>query len=80
MSYTYVIIPVSELPKVDLTQTCITSMETLRFSNDGLFTFIDWLDAEPDFISNLLFEGPFNNDEMIQIVATPQWKSQVTEI
>lgn len=78
MNYIYIIISVSELPKVDLSQTCITSLETLQFSNDGLWTFIDWLDtqSEPNFLNSISFEGPYNNEQMIEILATPEWKPE----
>ena len=74
MNYIYVIFPTSELPLVDLSQTCITSMETLRFSQDGLLTFIDWLDETPDFVDQLTHTGFLSNDEMIEILATPEWQ------
>jgi hypothetical protein len=76
MNYIYVIFPTLELPLVDLSQTCITSMETLRFSKDGSLTFIDWLETQPtpDFIDQLTHTGFISNDEMIEILATPEWQ------
>ena len=38
----YLIIPVSEVPKVDFSQVCESSAETLRFSVSGDKTFVKW--------------------------------------
>lgn len=75
MSYTHIIIGTHQLSEVDLSQTCITSRETLYFSQDGTKTFIDWLGDTPNFVSLLQgYEGPYTDDEMSQILATPEWQ------
>lgn len=52
----YLIIPVSEIPKVDFSQVCETSPDTLRKSVDGTKTFVKWDQApynpEPYEITN----------------------------
>jgi len=79
MSYTHIIIPINQLSQVDLSQTCITSTETLYFSQDGTKTFIDWLGDTPNFVSLLeSYEGPFTDDEMREILATPEWQGEYT--
>ena len=79
MSYIYAIIPTDQLPKVDLSQTCITSLETLSYSLDGSKTYIDWLDETPDFITSIEgLEGFYTDDEMREILATPEWQSEET--
>ena len=42
MSRKYLIIPTSELSKVDFSQVCETSIETVRKSVDETKTFIKW--------------------------------------
>ena len=73
---TYLIIPVSELSKVDFSQVCETSAETLRKSVDETKTFIKWEGDEPSFVSNLTgTEGPYVKEEIITILATDVWLS-----
>lgn len=74
MNYIYIVIKTEDLPKVDLSKTCITSEDTLRFTQDGSFTFIDWIGETPDFVRHLDFEGPYNNDEMLHILQQPNWE------
>ena len=79
MSYIYAIIPTDQLPKVDLSQTCITSLETLSYSLDGSKTYIDWLGDTPDFITSIEgLEGFYTDDQMREILATPEWQSKET--
>ena len=74
MSYIYAIIPTDQLSKVDLSQTCITSLETLSYSLDKSKTFIDWLGDTPDFIPSIEgLEGFYTDDEMREILSTPEW-------
>jgi hypothetical protein len=71
----YLIFNVSELNKIDFEKIHETSLETLRYSADNSKTFIKWdNDLEPDFISNLLTkEGPYNQEEILQILSTDFW-------
>lgn len=71
----YLIFDVSELNKINFEKIHETSSETLRFSVDNSKTFIKWdNDIEPDFISGLLTkEGPFNHEEILQILSSDFW-------
>jgi hypothetical protein len=71
----YLIFNVSELNKIDFEKIHETSLETLRYSADNSKTFIKWdNDLEPDFISNLLTkEGPYIQEEILQILSTDFW-------
>jgi len=71
----YLIFNVSELNKIDFEKIHETSLETLRYSADNSKTFIKWdNDLEPDFIYNLLTkEGPYNQEEILQILSTDFW-------
>ena len=74
MSRKYLIIPTSELSKVDFSQVCETSIETVRKSVDETKTFIKWDGDEPAFVSNLTgTEGPYLKEEIITILATDVW-------
>ena len=76
MARKYLIIPTSELPKVDFSQICETSAETVRKSVDETKTFIKWDSDEPSFVSNLTeTEGPYTKEEIRTILATDVWTS-----
>ena len=76
MSRTYLVIPTSELSKVDFSQVCETSSETVRKSVDETKTFIKWDNTEPSFVSGITgTEGPYNNSEINTILATNVWTS-----
>ena len=66
---------VSELPNVDFTQVLETSADTVRKSIDETKTFIKW-DSEtiPSSVDSLTTkEGPYTYEEMLSILATPEW-------
>jgi hypothetical protein len=70
----YLIIPVTEISKVDFNQVCETSDETVRKSIDETKTFIKWDDQEPSFINELEgTEGPYNHEEILVILSTEEW-------
>ena len=70
----YLIIPVSELKKVDFTKIFETSPEHLVYSSDRKKTFIKWEGDDPEFIANLKnVQGPYTNDEMIELLKTKTW-------
>jgi|TARA_B100000085_G_scaffold217314_1_gene201808 hypothetical protein len=80
MSRKYLIIPTSELSKVDFSQVCETSIETVRKSVDETKTFIKWDSDEPSFISNLTgTEGPYTKEEIRTILATDVWTTTEEE-
>lgn len=70
----YLIIPTSELSKVDFEQICETSAETVRKSRDQTKTFIKWDGNEPNFLSEILgAEGPYTHEEILTILSTEEW-------
>ena len=80
MSRTYLVIPTSELSKVDFSQVCETSSETVRKSVDETKTFIKWDDTEPLFVSSIIgAEGPYNNSEISAILSTDVWVPEQLE-
>lgn len=70
----YLIIPTTEVSKVDFTQVCETSAETLRKSVDETKTFIKWDGEAPAFIADLVgAEGPYTHSEILEILSGPEW-------
>ena len=76
----FLIIPTSELSKVDFDQVQETSPETVRKSIDESKTFIKWDDVEPTFLSELVnTEGPFTYEEILDILSTEEWSPILEE-
>jgi hypothetical protein len=70
----FLIFPVAELPKVDFSQVCETSEETVRKSVDGTKTFVKWDGEEPAFVADIEdAEGPYTYEEILVILATEEW-------
>ena len=69
------ILPVSELDKIDFNQVLETSADTVRKSIDGIKTFVKWNGTEiPSCVSTLTgTDGPYTYDEILTILATPEW-------
>ena len=66
---------VSELDQIDFTQVLETSIDTVRKSVDQTKTFVKW-DGEtiPSSVEGLTTkEGPYTYDEILAILATPEW-------
>jgi hypothetical protein len=65
---------------VDFNQVMETSEETVRLSVDGLQTVLKWEGDEPAFVSTLSsYEGPYTHEEILAIMATPEWTSPIDE-
>ena len=71
----YVIFNVSELGKIDFTQVFETSAETIRKSVDETLTFVKYDTEEmPSSIVSLdTKQGPYSHEEILEILATPEW-------
>jgi hypothetical protein len=71
---TFLIIPVSELSKVDFTQVLETSPDTVRKSVDETKTFIKWEGEPPTFIGDIVgSDGPYTHGDILEILVTPEW-------
>ena len=74
MNRNFVIFDVTELPLIDFSQVLETSAETVRISVDGTKTFVKWDGAIPSSVAALTTsEGPYTYDEILAILATPEW-------
>jgi hypothetical protein len=71
----YVIFNVSELDKIDFDQVFETSIETVRKSVDETLTFVKYRDEEmPSSVVSLTTkQGPYSHEEILEILATPEW-------
>ena len=71
----FMIFAVTELPQIDFTQVCESSIETVRRSVDFSKTFVKW-DSEtiPSSVESLATkEGPYTYEEILTILAGPEW-------
>ncbi len=70
----YLIIPVSELTKVNFEEVLETSAETVRKSIDQTKTFVKWDGTEPAFVATISgAEGPYTYDEILNILTGVDW-------
>jgi len=77
---TYITINTDELSLVDFNEVMETSEDTVRLSVDGLQTVLKWEGDEPSFVSTLSsYEGPYTHEEILAIMATPEWASPIEE-
>ena len=62
------------MPKVDFSQVCETSIETVRKSVDETKTFVKWDGEAPAFVAEIeSAEGPYTYEEILEILATEEW-------
>jgi hypothetical protein len=70
----FMIFNVSELDEIIFTEVLETSADTVRKSVDGTKTFVKWDGTTPECVANLTTkEGPYTYDEILVILATPEW-------
>ena len=76
----FMIFNVSELSQIDFTQVLETSAETVRKSVDETKTFVKWDGTTiPSSVAALTTkEGPYTYDEILVILATPEWTNPDT--
>jgi hypothetical protein len=72
----FLIFPVTELPKVDFSQVCETSEETVRKSVDETKTFVKWDGEAPAFVADIEdAEGPYTYEEILEILSGEEWSA-----
>ena len=77
----FMIFNVSELGQIDFSTVLETSAETVRKSVDGTKTFVKWGGTMPTCVNNLTTkQGPYTYDEILVILATPEWSEPMTTI
>ena len=78
----FMIFNVSELPLIDFSQVCETSIDTVRKSIDGTKTFVKWDgNTIPSSVDSLTTkEGPYTYEEILVILSGPEWSQNEVEI
>lgn len=77
----YLIIPTTEVSKIDFSLVCETSPETLRKSVDETLTFIKWDGETPAFVADLVdTEGPYSYTEILELLSGPEWTAPMEEV
>jgi hypothetical protein len=72
----YLIIPVSELTKVNFDEVLETSAETVRKSIDQTKTFVKWDGETPAFVATISgAEGPYTYSEILDVLTGVEWTS-----
>ena len=72
----FMIFSVTELDKIDFTQVCETSIDTVRKSVDGTLTFVKWDGETPSSVLSITTkQGPYTYEEILNILAGPEWTS-----
>jgi len=75
----YCIFSATEVDKIDFSQVCETSAETVRRSVDGTKTFVKWDGETPPCVSLLQTASPhYTHAEIIDILSTEEWTSPET--
>jgi hypothetical protein len=70
----FMIFNVSELNKINFNEVLETSIDTVRKSVNKTKTFVKWNGNVPPCVQSLATsEGPYTYDEMLTILATPEW-------
>jgi hypothetical protein len=70
----YLILPVSELTKVDFNLVLETSAETVRKSIDETKTFVKWDGETPAFVATISgAEGPYTYSEILDLLTGVEW-------
>lgn len=73
----FMIFNVSELSNINFNEVLETSQDTVRKSIDQTKTFVKW-DGEiiPTSVDSLITkEGPYNYEEILNILSTEEWTS-----
>jgi hypothetical protein len=77
----FVIFNVTELPLIDFSQVYETSINTTRKSVDETQTFVKYDMPQPSSIFSLSTKSQeYTYDEILQILATPEWTSQMNNL
>jgi len=75
----YLILPVSELTKVDFNLVLETSAETVRKSIDQTKTFVKWDGEAPAFVATISgAEGPYTYSEILDVLTGVEWTNTGT--
>lgn len=70
----YVIIPASEVSKIDFSEVLETSAETCRYSVDGTKTFVKYEGEMPPSVASLVSRSDkYTHAEILEILKGSEW-------
>jgi hypothetical protein len=70
----YIVYNLSELDTIDFRTVLETSRYTITYSVDETKSFVKWEGDVPQCVRDLKSkEGPYSNQEMIELLDTPEW-------
>lgn len=74
----YMILNVSEINQINFSEVLETSVETIMLSANKQKTFVKWnSEIIPASVNALTTkEGPYTNQEIVNILATPEWTGE----
>lgn len=80
-NHRYLIFPVTEMGKVNFAEVFEDSAESLRYSVDKTKTFVNWDNSSktPEFVDYINNSYFYTYDEILQILATPEWTVSLPE-
>jgi hypothetical protein len=72
----YIIMLTSEINLVDFSEVVEDENQLLKRSKDNLKMLLKWdYEGSPSFLQNLsYYEGPFNNEQIFEILHEPDWR------
>jgi hypothetical protein len=72
----YFIVPSTEISNIDFECVAEVTEETLIISVDGTKTFVKWVgESPPEFVISNNYEGPYNYEELSNILSGPEWSN-----
>lgn len=77
----YVIIPATELTKVNFAEVLESAPNTCRYSVDSTKTFVKYEGPQPTSISTISGKSQeYTHEEILAILATEEWTSSIQEL
>lgn len=72
----YVIIPTSELDKINFSEILESAPGTCRYSVDSTKTFVKYEGAMPDSVQGVIGKSiEYSHDEILEILSSEEWTS-----
>ena len=76
----YIIVPADKLEWVRFDQVLETEPQSLRYSLDGKFFTLKYVDEQPDFCysitQDLIGLKEYSHEEILEILETSEWRTQ----
>ena len=70
----YVMFNTNEIDKINFEEVFETSADTLRISNDEIWTFVKWEGDMPTSVQSLITkEGPYTHEQILELLDNPNW-------